>query len=127
MLFRSGWGDCAAVCPFGAITMSAAGLPEVSADKCTACGNCVKACPKTLFELIPESSRYYVKCASTDTGAMTTKACKAGCIACMKCQKACPVQAVKVDSNLARIDYAKCGNMGKCFEACPTGVITRRA
>jgi len=121
-----GWGDCARACPFGAITMSAAGLPEVDAARCTACGNCIKACPKGLFELIPERNKFYVKCRSTDTGAMTAKVCKGGCIACMKCEKACPVQAAKVESNLARIDYAKCENTGKCFEACPTGVIHLR-
>jgi RnfABCDGE-type electron transport complex B subunit len=121
-----GWGDCAENCPFGAIKITASGLPEVDEAKCTACGNCVKTCPKGLFELIPVKNSYHVKCKSTDTGAMTAKACKAGCIACRKCEKACPVAAIKVESNLSRIDYAKCQNMGKCAEVCPTGVIRLR-
>lgn len=42
-----GFGDCVAVCAFDAIHINPeTGLPEVDADKCTACGACVKACPK---------------------------------------------------------------------------------
>ena len=47
-----GYGDCAAACQFGAIVMNPeTGLAEIDADKCTACGACVKACPKALIEM----------------------------------------------------------------------------
>ena len=47
-----GFGDCVAVCAFDAIHINPeTGLPEVDADKCTACGACVKACPKMIIEL----------------------------------------------------------------------------
>ncbi len=47
-----GYGDCVAACTFGAITIDpATGLPVVDPDKCTACGACVKACPKKIIEL----------------------------------------------------------------------------
>jgi len=121
-----GFGDCARVCPFGAITMGASGLPEVDPRKCTACKRCVEACPKKLYAVLPLGKSYYVKCSSTDPGAVVAKVCKAGCIACKKCEKACPINAVRVESNLSKIDPAKCENMGKCFEACPTKVIVRR-
>ena len=121
-----GLGDCADVCPFAAITMGPDGLPVVDADKCTACGNCVKACPKSLYALLPVSVKYYVKCSSKDPGQATAKVCRSGCIACMKCEKACPAGAVKVESNLSRIDPAKCQNIGKCSEVCPTKVIVKR-
>ena len=121
-----GFGDCAKVCPFGAITMGADELPVVDPDKCTACGNCVRACPKNLYRLLPLSCRYYVKCSSNDPGSVTAKVCDAGCIACMKCEKACPSGAAKVEANLSRIDPGKCQNIGKCFEVCPTKVILRR-
>ena len=118
--------DCVETCPFDAITMGPDGLPVVNEKRCTACGKCVKTCPKNLFVLIRPSSNYYVKCSSRDPGALTAKLCKSGCIACMKCEKACPVGAVKVKSNLSRIDPEKCRNFGKCFEVCPTKVIVKR-
>jgi Na+-translocating ferredoxin:NAD+ oxidoreductase RNF subunit RnfB len=121
-----GSGDCVEACQFGALKMAAQGIPEVDPKKCTACGRCVKACPKKLFTLTPVTGRYYVKCSSTDPGGVTARACAAGCIACMKCEKACPIGAVKVKSNLSRIHYEECQNMGKCFEVCPTKVIFRR-
>ncbi|MBI4336170.1 MAG: RnfABCDGE type electron transport complex subunit B [Candidatus Omnitrophica bacterium] len=122
-----GHGDCASVCPFDAITMGADGLPVVNPARCTACGNCVKACPKSLFTLAPPEKRYYVKCNSTDPGPVVARVCKNGCIACGRCEKVCPTKAAKVENNLARINCDKCENIGKCFEVCPTKVIVRRA
>lgn len=121
-----GLGDCADVCPFDAISMGPDGLPVVDEKKCTACGKCVKTCPKKLVVLLTVKGGYYVKCNSNDTPSVTAKACKSGCIACMKCEKACPVQAVRVKQNLSKIDPNRCKNMGKCLEACPTKVIIRR-
>ncbi|MDD5450225.1 MAG: RnfABCDGE type electron transport complex subunit B, partial [Candidatus Omnitrophica bacterium] len=88
-----GFGDCAAVCPFGAIKMGEDRLPAVDIKKCTACGNCVKQCPKNLFELLPIEKKYYVKCNSTDPGFIVAKVCRSGCIACGKCEKVCPISA----------------------------------
>ena len=121
-----GLGDCIEDCPFGAIRMGADNLPIVDINKCTACGKCVKVCPKSLYILLPVSSGYYVKCNSRDPGGATAKVCQSGCIACMKCEKACPTGAVKVESNLSKIDSGKCKNIGKCFEVCPTKVIAKR-
>jgi len=121
-----GLGDCIEVCPVDAITMGGEGLPVVDETKCTACGNCVKTCPKKLYAMLPVTVKYYVKCSSKDPGGVTVKACKSGCIACMKCVKACPVAAPKVQSYLSAIDPVKCRNSGKCFEVCPTKVIVKR-
>jgi RnfABCDGE-type electron transport complex B subunit len=121
-----GLGDCVAACPFGAIRMGSLGLPEIDRDKCTSCRKCLEACPKNLFAVLPYAKIYYVKCSSTDPGAVTARACKSGCIACRKCEKACPKEAIKVESNLSKIDTKKCENMGKCFEVCPTKVIAKR-
>lgn len=121
-----GHGDCVKVCPSGAIKIAEQGIPEVSPERCTACGKCVEACPKSLISLTPVKNAYYVKCSSKDRGAVTAKICKGGCIACRKCEKACSISAIKVESNLSKIDYEKCQNMGKCFEVCPTEVIIRR-
>ncbi|MFH1189814.1 MAG: RnfABCDGE type electron transport complex subunit B [Candidatus Omnitrophota bacterium] len=120
-----GLGDCVRECPFDAIGMGPDGLPVVDAARCTACGKCVKACPKGLYELLDEKC-YYVKCSSGDTGAATAKACGSGCIACMRCEKACPTGAVKVESNLSKIIQGKCKDVGRCMEVCPTKVIVKR-
>ena len=53
-----GQGDCVTVCSFGALSMNPiSGLPEVDEDKCTACGACVKACPKSIIELRKKVSK----------------------------------------------------------------------
>ncbi len=47
-----GLGDCVDSCTFDAIHLNPVTmLPEVDEDKCTACGACVKACPKDIIEL----------------------------------------------------------------------------
>jgi len=121
-----GFGDCAKVCPFGAITMGEDGLPKISLEKCTACGKCVKICSKKILTLIPADKHFYVKCSFRDIGALVSKVCASGCIACRKCEKACPRQAIRVETNLARIDYKQCQNIGACSEACPTRVIKKQ-
>jgi len=121
-----GLDDCVRACPFDAIKMTKEGLPEVDFKRCTACGNCVKTCPKSLFVLAPLKSIYHVECSSKDKGADVVRACKVGCIACGKCVKACPVSAITIKDNIASIDYAKCTNYGKCIEVCPTKAIGRR-
>jgi len=50
-----GLGDCVTECNFGALSLDRHGLPQVDADKCTACGDCVEVCPKDLFSLQPVS------------------------------------------------------------------------
>ena len=81
------------------------GLPVVDADKCTACGACVKACPKGIIELRkrwPKHRAVYVSCVSKDKGAVVMKACKAGCIGCGKCVKVCSFDAIKVENTEGR-------------------------
>lgn len=122
-----GFGDCVDVCSFGALTIdSETGLPVVDPDKCTACGACVKACPKAIIELRkkwPKNRAVYVSCVSKDKGAAVMKACKAGCIGCGKCAKACAFDAIRVENNLAYIDPQKCKLCRKCVNECPTGAI----
>ncbi len=122
-----GFGDCVAACAFDAIRMNPeTGLPEVDPDKCTACGACVKACPKKVIELRkkwPKNRAVYVSCVSKDKGAVVMKACKAGCIGCGKCEKVCAFGAITVENNLAYIDPQKCKLCRKCVNECPTGAI----
>jgi Na+-translocating ferredoxin:NAD+ oxidoreductase RNF subunit RnfB len=121
-----GFGDCARICPFGAIKMSDEGLPVVDAAKCKACNKCVLICPKKLFSLLPVSGKVYVACSSHDIGKDTKAVCPVGCIACRLCEKACPVDAIHVIDNLAVIDYHKCTSCGECVKVCPMKTIRIR-
>ncbi len=122
-----GLGDCELSCEFDAIKVNPDTLiPEVDDDKCTACGACVRACPKLLIELRkkgPKSKRIYVACRNQDKGHITKKACEVGCIGCAKCFKVCPHDAITISNNLAFIDDQKCKLCRKCVEVCPTNAI----
>lgn len=122
-----GYGDCVVACAFDAIHINPeTGIAEVDAEKCTACGACVKACPKKIIELRkkwPKGRAVYVGCVSKDKGAVVMKACKAGCIGCGKCEKVCAFGAITIENNLAYIDSQKCKLCRKCVNECPTGAI----
>lgn len=122
-----GLGDCEASCTFDAIHINPETmLPEVVEGKCTACGACVKACPKDIIELRkqgPKSRRIYVSCVNKDKGAVARKACNVACIGCSKCQQACPFEAITIENNLAYIDDDKCRLCRKCVPVCPTTSI----
>ncbi len=122
-----GFGDCVNVCEFGAIRINPeTGLAEVDEEKCTACGACVKACPKGVIELRkkgPKGRRVYVSCVNKDKGAVARKSCEAACIACTKCVKACPFEAITIENNVSYIDFTKCRLCRKCVAECPTGAI----
>ena len=117
-----GFGDCADACEYDAIEIIDE-LARVNPLKCTACGRCVKACPKGLLSLLPADLEQVVRCSNKDRGAVTRKQCDVGCIGCMKCTKVCPTDAIHVEENLARIDPDTCIRCGKCAEVCPVKCI----
>lgn len=122
-----GLGDCVVSCTFGALYIDkATGLPVVIGDKCTACGACVKACPRKIFELRNKGKkdrRIFVCCVNEEKGAPAKKNCEVACIGCGKCVKACAYDAITLKNNLAYIDFEKCKLCRKCVEECPTKSI----
>ncbi|KAF5078824.1 Electron transport complex subunit RsxB [anaerobic digester metagenome] len=122
-----GLGDCVDACNFDAIYIDeVTGLPVVDQDKCTACGACVKACPKFIIELRkkgPKGKRIFVSCVNKDKGGVAKKSCSVACIGCGKCVKTCPHDAITLENNLAYIDFNKCKLCRKCVEVCPTNAI----
>ena len=122
-----GFGDCVVVCKFDALHMDpVTGLPVVNDMNCTACGACVKACPKNLFELrkrARKERKIYVACRNEDKGGIAKKSCSVACIGCNKCFNVCPYEAIVMDKNLAFIDSDKCKLCRKCVPECPTHAI----
>lgn len=117
-----GYGSCVAVCPFDAIHI-VDGIAKVDKEACKACGKCVTECPKDLIELVPYEAEHLVACSSKAKGKEVMQVCSTGCIGCKMCEKACEFDAVHIVDNIAKIDYEKCTNCGKCAEKCPKKVI----
>lgn len=119
-----GLGDCAEVCDFDAISMNQFGLPVVDADLCTACNDCVEICPKDLFSLQPVSHKLWVACNSLAGGDAAEAACEVACNACSRCVADAPKGVLRIQSNLAVIDYTQNAlSSPRPTERCPTGAI----
>ncbi len=120
-----GFGECAAVCPAGAICMKD-GIAHIDFERCIGCGLCQSICPKKIISMVPRTSPVVVMCSSTDKGAEARRVCQNACIGCKKCERSCPHGAITVTNNLAKIDYDKCTGCGTCVDSCPTGCLKSR-
>jgi Na+-translocating ferredoxin:NAD+ oxidoreductase subunit B len=118
-----GYGDCAVVCDFDAIYMNEFSIPVVDVDKCTACGDCVEACPKGLFSLQPINNRLWVACKSQEVGDEVLAVCDVGCTACGKCVMDAADNLIVMKHNLPVIDYHKKHQTMNPIQRCPTGAI----
>jgi electron transport complex protein RnfB len=120
-----GLADCAEVCDFHAITMSADGLPVVAPERCTACGDCVDVCPKQLFALMPVEQGLIVQCRSELEGEEAEALCSAACTGCGKCAQDAAPGVIEIVRGLAVIDEARSEETGpEVTERCPTAAIT---
>ncbi len=119
-----GLADCEVSCDFDAIQMSQTGLPVVDIDKCTACNDCIEACPKDLFELVPIDQKLFVQCSIPLAGEKVTMLCNVGCDACGKCAADAPVGLIEMVNELPVIHYETgLPVTPKATSRCPTGSI----
>ncbi|MCC7396449.1 MAG: RnfABCDGE type electron transport complex subunit B [Planctomycetes bacterium] len=117
-----GLADCARACTFDAIHMNEHGLPVVDEAKCTACGDCVVACPKDLVSLHTISHRLWVACKSQAAGDGMLEDCQVGCTACGRCAMDAP-GLITMQGNLPVVDYTKNHQTRTPIQRCPTGAI----
>jgi Na+-translocating ferredoxin:NAD+ oxidoreductase RNF subunit RnfB len=119
-----GLADCKSVCDFKAIRMNKYGLPVVDETRCTACGECVEICPKELFSLQPVSHQLWIACRNQDVADEGEAHCELVCTACGRCAADAPEGLIRVENNLAAIDYGKNALASRiAIERCPTGAI----
>lgn len=101
-----GLADCERACTFDAIFMNDRDLPVVIPSLCTACGDCVDACPKGLFTLMPAEQQLIVQCRSLLEGAAADALCAAACNACGRCAVDAAPGLIHMRNGLAVIDYS---------------------
>jgi Na+-translocating ferredoxin:NAD+ oxidoreductase RNF subunit RnfB len=119
-----GLADCEVSCTFDSITMNAMQLPVVNVDTCTACGDCVDACPRDLFEILPVSHKLLVQCKAPLAADEAHAICKVVCDACGRCAQDAAPGLIRMEHNLPVVDYAGGGPASpKATLRCPTGAI----
>ena len=119
-----GLADCVVSCDFDAIRMNEFALPVVDIDKCTACGDCVEACPKDLFVLMPVNQHLLVQCRNLVAGDDVLQQCRVACTACGRCVQDAAPGLISVASGVAVIDSAYADlEDPRAIARCPTNSI----
>ena len=119
-----GLADCEVACGFDAISMNEGGLPVVDPALCTACGDCVTACPRDLFQILPLTHRLLVQCRVPLAGEVATALCSVACDACGRCARDAAPGLIRMVDNLPVIDLSAGGPATpEATRRCPTGAI----
>jgi Na+-translocating ferredoxin:NAD+ oxidoreductase subunit B len=119
-----GLADCERSCTFDAIFMNDRDLPVVIPSLCTACGDCVEACPKDLFTLMPAEQKLVVQCRSMLEGSAAEALCAAACNGCGKCALDAAPGLIQIRNGLAVVDYSQNALAApSATRRCPTNAI----
>lgn len=119
-----GLADCEVSCLLDAIYMNEDNLPVVIPDLCTACNDCVEACPKDLFVLMPIEQELIVQCKNLLDGDAAEDLCSVACNACNKCVADAEPGVIEMIDNLAVINYEMNELTDpKAILRCPTNAI----
>jgi len=125
-----GHGSCAKACPFDAIRMNANGLPMIDENKCTACGVCVRTCPRGIITLISQTQELFLGCVNPDSGPLVRRICEVGCLACGLCVKKNPAgsEGIAMQGNLPVVNYENLTSWPEANSICPRKCyVTREA
>lgn len=116
--------DCELACDYDAIIMNEHGLPAVIPDLCTACGDCVDACPRDLFVVLPMEHKLLVQCRSLLEGDEAEALCKVACNGCGLCVTDAAPGLVQIENGLAVVNYElnELADL-KATSRCPTDAI----
>lgn len=123
------WGclgleDCKVACTFDAIRFGPNGLPIVDVDRCTACGDCVDACPRDLFDIAPLAHHLIVQCKVPLAAEAARDLCSVACDACGRCAQDAAPGLIVMKDNLPVVDYGAGGPaQPNVVHRCPTGAI----
>lgn len=118
-----GRGNCIRVCPVGAIKRDKYNRIWIDANECIGCEKCVAVCPKYVIKMVPINGGYFVACSSKDPGKIVKQICKKGCIGCKICEKQASPDRIKVDNNLAVVNYQSDIDLYQAALKCPADVI----
>ncbi|MDD9947049.1 MAG: 4Fe-4S binding protein [Myxococcales bacterium] len=117
-----GFGDCQVACGFDAIEMNSERLPVVLASACTACGDCVDACPAGLFGLQRVDQPITIQCRSPLEGERARASCAVACDACGRCALDAPPGVIEMRGGLPHVVQPERATE-QCTYRCPTGAI----
>src|SRR5210317_1791590 len=119
-----GLADCEASCDQNAIYMNDDLLPVVIPELCTACNDCVIACPKDLFQLMPVEQKLIVQCKNLLKGDAAEDLCSVACNSCNRCVADSEPGVIEMIDNLAVINYEMNELTDpKAISRCPTEAI----
>ena len=120
-----GLGDCAKVCPEGAITIDPElNIAVVNHTLCIGCGLCEKECPNSLIEIVPGAVPQYLGCSYTSKqNIIDREKCKVGCIHCGICNRTTP-DALDWNEKITMPRFVeKSADATESVRKCPVGII----
>jgi Na+-translocating ferredoxin:NAD+ oxidoreductase RNF subunit RnfB len=90
--------------------------PERKVALVLCCGDFTEAVRRSKYNGIAE-------CAAAQAVAGGDKGCTYGCLGYASCVRVCPVQAIRFEKGIAKVNKHRCISCGKCVATCPRKLI----